>query len=275
MPLVGQNPLIGPGPLVGGWPLAHAASGGGSDPTGLTSVALWLRAMSTTVRNAADGTGAAMSDGQAVGRWIQPSDTLASPTHVYGSEPTNKPTLEIAGGKYWVHGDDQLRLVLSSAVSLTGDFVMWAVVKRANATQLQLLGGPGNGEDIFGSFIVDAGQTIAVQDDLGNSAAGSFTGTNGAGLQRFRRVSGAVFFAATGEAEISLGTLAGTITIDTLLAITLAATWTDSADALGELLICTDSATAASPPASLDTGGSSYFAANAYLGSAAWGVSLP
>lgn len=272
MPLVGSHPLIGSGPLVGGWPLAHATATG-TDPTSLSNVALWLRAMSGTVFRQNSGAGV---DGQDVGYWLWPGDSLPTPANLYAAQPgAGPPALEIASSKYLVHGGDGLSMGIQPApVVLSGDFVLWAVVKRVADQTLVVASGPDDGEGDFASIVIfDSNLIQVIQNDSLPSQAG-FTGTPGTLLVRIRRVGTTVYCAASGMAEVTLDTaLSGTITLDTLLALPGAGTWSVATTAIGEVLICTNAGTAAAPPAGLDSAGG-YFDSNGYLGSAAWGVGL-
>lgn len=245
-----------------------AVASGPSDPTGLTSVALWLRAMSGKVL---DDAGNPATNGANVGAWNHMGTTTRD------AQQTNLgqyPTLEIAGGKYWVHGGDQLSMALSSPVLLDSNFVMWIPVKRPTAKECIIFstaGGNGVG------FEITALNQIILTDDQGghppNNAA-PFTGTNDGALWRLRRSSNVLYFSASGMAEISLGDVTGlTWTITDILGDPTDGTFGDSTCAIGEPLICIDSATAAAPPASID-GPSGYIKNSAYLGSTAWGVSL-
>jgi hypothetical protein len=250
-----------------------AAAASGTTPADLSNVVLWLEAAAGTVRNAADGTGGTMSDGETVGRFIRPGDSLTSPAFPYATQATagDKPPLEIASSKYWVKGGSSDFLSLSPSDALAGDFVLWAVVKRTTATDLVLM---ANNSATASSVPLDSGNHAGLVADTGD-ASSVIADAAGTSLVRWRRSGSNSYFAATGIAEQLLsGTLGtGAITPDTLLALPGDGYFSASTAAIGAILISTNAGHAAAPPSYID-GPTGYFKTSTANVAAAWGVSL-
>lgn len=263
--LTGLSALTGLSSIAGG---SAAPS-----PATLPAVALWLRGGADWMRAAADGTGSAPSTTDPIGRWVRPGDSLTSPAFRYATQATagDRPTVTIATGVHTLNaasGDD---IDLSSDVSLAGDFVMWVVLTTDRSNFFLWAGGAATN----GFFRVAASGRITASPDSGSpqptTAVDKLVATSTRTLVRMRRVSDNLYVATSGYAEVDLGAMAGTLTVNRLLS---AGGFTSTVVAsIGEILISTDATTAATPPAAID-GAGGYFDTNAYLGTPAWGVSI-
>lgn len=246
-------------------------STGPSSPSGLASVALWLEAGSGTLsENPHNVVQSVPTNGHQVQLVLQPGDSFSgTPAHAYAEQTSapSDPTIAISSGRYWMGGGASIVMSLSSAVSLTGDFVAWFVITRTASTALVLLG-----SDVSTAGIVlDAAGTITF--DNGSGSIANTLNPDGAALLRVRRVSNAVKAQCTGIAEINVGTLSGTLTAAQILGNTNSSAYSDATAKVGAFVISTDAGHAANPPAGIDGTGGYFDTSTANVG-VAWGVHL-
>lgn len=243
----------------------------GATPADLSNVLLWLEASTSTVTNAANGSGGAMVDGQTVGRWIRPGDSPTSPAFPYATQTVgaDKPVLNTVQGKYWLESDVGDHADLSSDVVLSGDFVLWAVVRLVTpdiGEELDILRDSTGSARIYIQVVGAEEVNLVVVNDSGNTVLANIFGYDDDLLVRIRRVSGTVHLLVSGFAEANAGSLAGTLTCDMVASGTLD-------NGIGAIVISTNAVYAASPPSFID-GASGYFATSTANVESAWGVSI-
>ena len=247
----------------------------------LSNIELWLRGTPTSMSTSvvAD-TQTIPTNGQTLGGWLYPGDAFGgeNPGHLYAEQATSgdRPSVTVATGVYTVNaasGDDlDIKDEGSDAsVSLTGDFVMWVVLKTDRSSYFLWAGGNAT----TGFFRVASNGRITFSPDSGSpqvtTAADKLVATSTRTLVRVRRVSNTVYVATSGYAEVNLGTSSGTVTIDRLLSAG-GLTSTVVAD-IGEILISTSASAAASPPASID-GANGWFKTGRYGSEPAWNLQI-
>lgn len=239
----------------------------------LANTSLWLRGNSIAFSTAAasQGSQSPPNSGNTVRTWISPIDTWVSPALRYAEQPTagTRPTCTIASAIYTANAASGKYFAPSSTLSLTGDFVLWAVIKTDRSAVFHVCGAAGTPASIN----IDTVGRIFFNQDAGSNSFSS-TGavaTSTRTLIRVRRVSNTVYFAASGYAETSPGTNSGTYTLNRILSG--AGATTAVVAEIGEILVSTNTTDATSPPSAID-GSTGWFKTGQYGSDTAWGLSI-
>lgn len=171
---------------------------------GLTSVLHVESSAGHTWKDTA-GTSPVASNGDLVARR---DDLSGNANNLLQATSGNRPTWVSATPSVAYLGSSSQKLT-HTAISLAGAFTIYAVANRAVSNALILAGYSGADQ-----YLMVFSDNTAYFSAAGG-AAGTFYETNGHQIFRVRRTAaGAVYMQVTGQAEVELGTAAGTFTFD-------------------------------------------------------------
>lgn len=129
----------------------------------------------------------------------------------------NKPTYRVSPSRLEFDGGDYLTLYQSgyaASRALAGDFTVYLVGNQTDDALYAILGSTNDAS----GFEINASDLVRVVNSAGTATTGAtYTGrSTGRRFMRFRRASGTCYFAASDLAEVSLGTLSGTVNLNCL-----------------------------------------------------------
>jgi hypothetical protein len=189
--------------------MIDAATGGAAapfSPTDIASLQLMLEWQTGIWQDSARTTPATATD-DPIGSW---DDQTANANHATQATAGNRLILKADGIAF---NDSTDFLQLTSNISLTGAFTVYAVMKRGVSTISPLFGS----NTVSGSVILFSDNTIYIANDANAFVSTAYTGTNGANalMRATRDGSDSCKFTASGMAQATAGTRSGTFTVGT------------------------------------------------------------
>jgi hypothetical protein len=201
------------------------------------SPAIWFRGAVGTYQDTGFTT-PATTNGAIVEGWQDQSGNANNATQATSANAAGLATgaSGINGASVLTFNSTSAYLQLANLVNCTGPFTLWAVGKRTTSTIWTPLNSTSSANGEACNVYSDNNVYVAVTPTTYVSTA--YTGSNGVIAIRVRRnTSNVVFVEATGMAEVSAGTLTGTVTVNCLAARPGQPFWNGSGNLHAELLL--------------------------------------